>query len=158
MMNSIKAINEAIDNHDQRGIELDWPQQKALLYNFRALIESKDRDLDERAAEAAATIERCREIDQAVLAALKKIALDHPFQIITASAPPIASVEAAVKAVEGLVKALEEQRCWFCENSIGWQGEFDAEQRRLGRRDWRTCSQCRDARAALAAWKEATRG
>lgn len=51
MMNSIEEINEAIDNHDQRGIELDWSQQKALLYNFRALIKSKDRGLDQRAAE-----------------------------------------------------------------------------------------------------------
>lgn len=70
------------------------------------------------------------------------------------AAPPTAAVE----AVKGMRVALEATICGACGNRIGWQGDFDAEQRRLGRSDWRTCTGCRDTRAALAAWKEATNG
>ncbi len=154
MLNSIQTINEAIDNHDQRGIELDWPQQKALLYNFRALIKSKDRGLDEETAEVA----RLRTLLQEWNDLAQHQGLSTQAHRNRTAAALAAPPTAAVKAVEQMRLALEATICGACMNRIGWQGDFDAEQRRLGRSDWRTCTGCHDTRAALAAWKEALRG
>ena len=60
-----------------------------------------------------------------------------------------------VAAVEQIAKAVEATICGSCGNRIGWQGEFDAAQKRLGRDDWRTCSGCQSTRAALAAYRAA---
>jgi hypothetical protein len=70
------------------------------------------------------------------------------------AAPPTAAVD----AVEGMRRALEAQVCGLCCNRIGWSGDLTQAQRFLGRGDWRICVRCRDARAALAAYEEATRG
>lgn len=80
----------------------------------------------------------------------------------TGDCPVIAALAAdpgpLVAAVEQIAKAVEATICGSCGNRIGWQGEFDAAQKRLGRDDWRTCSGCQSTRAALAAYHAALGG
>jgi Domain of unknown function (DUF3560) len=54
------------------------------------------------------------------------------------------------KINDELLAALEETVCAGCNHRIGWNGEHDAEQTRLGRLDWKTCNHCRNQRAAIA--------
>ena len=55
-----------------------------------------------------------------------------------------------MSAVNDLYEGAHQLICGVCDTRVGWKGKYDAEQRRLGRQDWRKCPGCRALRLALA--------